>query len=343
MSTSQVRRTDHTPSRLELIAELDQFANSQLTQLLPTDRIWQPAHLLPDLTNDHWLDALQNLRQQAALLPDSVLVTLVANMITEEALPSYHSWLGHLEAAHGGIDPTGIGDGGLARWTRWWVAEEKRHGEVLGRWLYASGRVDMGAIERTIQHLLRNGFDPKTENCMIRGFIYTSFQERATFIAHQGTGRLARDHGATDLARICEHIAGDEVRHERAYERFVAKLFELDPDATMIAFADMLRKTIIMPSSRMNDGSDMDLYGHFSALTQSTGIYTTNHYAAIMEHLIRLWHIETLTDLSPAAAAAQTFVATLPARYAKLANRAAARLGQVQPQAWSWLKGRVVA
>lgn len=41
-------------------------------------------------------------------------------------------------------------------------------------------RVNMRAIEVTIHNLISSGMDPKTENNAYLGFIYTSFQERAT-------------------------------------------------------------------------------------------------------------------------------------------------------------------
>lgn len=41
-------------------------------------------------------------------------------------------------------------------------------------------RTNMHAIEITIQNLIGSGMDPKTENNPYLGFIYTSFQERAT-------------------------------------------------------------------------------------------------------------------------------------------------------------------
>ena len=41
-------------------------------------------------------------------------------------------------------------------------------------------RVNMKAIEITIHNLISTGMDPKTENNAYLGFIYTSFQERAT-------------------------------------------------------------------------------------------------------------------------------------------------------------------
>ena len=53
---------------------------------------------------------------------------------------------------------------------------------------------------------------------------------------------------------MCGSIASDEGRHEIAYQRIVDKLFELDPDGAVLAFADMMRKQIVMPAHLMDDG-----------------------------------------------------------------------------------------
>ena len=51
------------------------------------------------------------------------------------------------------------------------------------------------------------------------GYIYTSFQERATKISHGNTGRLAKAGGDETLGKICNLIAADEGRHEVAYQK----------------------------------------------------------------------------------------------------------------------------
>jgi hypothetical protein len=56
------------------------------------------------------------------------------------------------------------------------------------------------------------------------------------------------------LAKLCGSIASDEGRHEIAYQRIVEKLYELDPDGAVLAFADMMRKQIVMPAHLMDDG-----------------------------------------------------------------------------------------
>ena len=76
-------------------------------------------------------------------------------MVTEEALPTYQKMLNILD---GGVrDETGSSPTSWAVWTRAWTAEENRHGDLLNRYLYLSGRVDMRQVETTVHHLLRNG------------------------------------------------------------------------------------------------------------------------------------------------------------------------------------------
>ena len=53
------------------------------------------------------------------------------------------------------------------------TAEENRHGDLMNKYCYLSGRVNMKAVELTIQNLITSGMDPKTENNPYYGFIYT--------------------------------------------------------------------------------------------------------------------------------------------------------------------------
>lgn len=67
------------------------------------------------------------------------------------------------------------------------MAEENRHGDLLNKYLYLTGRVNLRQIEVTIQKLISAGMDPKTENNSYLGFVYTSFQERATKVQNLNT------------------------------------------------------------------------------------------------------------------------------------------------------------
>ncbi|XP_015581432.1 stearoyl-[acyl-carrier-protein] 9-desaturase, chloroplastic-like [Ricinus communis] len=141
-------------------------------------------------------------------------------------------------------DETGASLSPWAIWTRAWNAEEHRHGDLLNKYLYLTRRVDMKMIKKTVQYLIGCGMDAKFENNPYHGFIYTSFQERATFVSHGNTARLAEEQGDMKLAQICGTIAADEKRHKTAYVKIVEKLFEIDPDATVLAFGEMMKKKL---------------------------------------------------------------------------------------------------
>jgi len=273
--------------------------------------------------------------------PDELLLVLIGDMITEEALPTYLTLLNTLE---GTDDPTGAVDTAWGRWSRQWTSEENRHGDLLNRYLYITGRVDMRSIEQTIMRLISSGFDPDTRSDPYRGFIYTSFQERATKISHGNVGKLAAAAGDGALARICARIAGDEARHEKAYQLFVQRVLELDPSGAMISYKDMMEKQIVMPAELMAEPSNPNLYNDFSRIATDLNVYTGVDYAEIMEHLNEFWKIGEVTGLSPEAEEAQEYLMKLPTRFTKLAQRQAKSLAKKprEPKEWAWLNGRVV-
>ena len=327
------------PERLEVIQSMESYVSEQLYLLKPVADAWQPVDFLPDFGRQDWKEQVDALQDAANALPDDVLVVLVGDMITEEALPSYQSWLNRLE---GITDQSGADESPWAQWTRGWTAEENRHGDLLNRFLYLSGRVDMRAVEVTIQHLIRNGFAPKTVQDPYWGFIYTSFQERATRISHSNVGTLASKHGDKSLAKLSSMVAGDEAQHEKAYKTFVKKFFELDPAGTMEAFAGMMKSKILMPASLMQENERGNLFDHFASVAQKLGVYTSKDYASIFQHLIDFWNIESLGGLSGVAVQAQEEVCNLSRRLAKLAERMESRISKYIPRPNPWVFDRSV-
>jgi acyl-[acyl-carrier-protein] desaturase len=315
---------------------MEGFVAEHLPSLLkPVSESWQPSDFLPDLSQGDWSGQVAEFRQRTAALPDDLLVVLVGDMVTEEALPTYQTWINRL----GGVtDATGVSDSAWARWSRGWTSEENRHGDLLNRYLYLSGRVDMRAVEVTVQHLISRGFDPKTDNDPYLGFIYTSFQERATKISHRNVATLAKRAGEDRLHQICGLIAGDESRHEQAYKLFMKKIFEIDPREAIHAFATMMRRRIVMPAVLMRDAAEENLYVHFARIAQQTGVYTARDYADIIENLVESWKIPTLGGLSGLAAEAQDYLCNLAERYRTLAERVITG----NPVRFSWIYGKSV-
>lgn len=306
-------------SRFEVIRSMEEFVKQNLDSLLiPIEQSWQPSDFVPDLTKESWREDIITFKAKASALPDEVLVVLVGDMVTEEALPTYQSWINRLQGVK---DETGVSDNPWAQWGRGWTAEENRHGDLLNRYLYLSGRVNMRAVETTVHHLINNGFDPQTGDDPYLGFVYTSFQERATKISHRNVATLARKAGDDNLHKICGLIAGDEARHEKAYKLFMSKVFELDPAQAVISFAKMMKRKITMPAILMSDGKTENLFEKYSIVAQKTGVYTVKDYSEIIEDLVAHWKLETIQGLSDTAAKAQDYLCNLSERYAKLANR----------------------
>ncbi|AKP50520.1 acyl-ACP desaturase [Cyclobacterium amurskyense] len=305
----------------EVISQLNDFVTETVgTTLMDPDDCWQPTDFLPDMTQPDAIDQVKELRERAAVIPDTIITSLIGNMITEEALPSYQTYFNMLEGVN--EDGSLISDQGWVQWTKAWTAEENRHGDLLNKYLYLSGRADMRKVEQTIHRLIYNGFDPRSEKDPYQAIVYTSFQERATKISHVNTGKLADKAGDYVLGKICKQIAGDEARHEKAYKSFMSEIIKIDPSGAVLAFEKMMRKQIVMPAVLMaKGGSNPSLFDQFSAITQKVGIYTGWDYARIIDHLVKLWEIETVTGLNEAASKAQEYLSGLSSRYMRLADR----------------------
>lgn len=291
-------------------ASIDEF-------LKPIETNWQPADLLPDTTKESFLDEVKLLRESTRELSYDYVAVLVGDTITEEALPTYESWL---------MDMEGVEQGSTTAWTRWirsWTAEENRHGDLLNKFLYLSGRVNMRAMEVSTQYLIADGFDIGTGRDPYRNFIYTSFQELATNVSHRRTATLAKQAGCSQLSKICGVIASDEMRHAKAYKDFVRQIFEVDPSEMMLAFEDMMRKKIVMPAHFLRESGVKigQTFSHFSDAAQRLGVYTTYDYIEIAEALLVDWKIDAVTDLNDAGQRARDYVMALPARLRRIAER----------------------
>lgn len=297
---------------------MEDFVGEKISEFLKTvEDSWQPADLLPDATMENFFDEVKELRERARDLSYDLLAVLVGDTITEEALPTYESWLMTIDGLP--KDPSGP----WMVWNRAWTAEENRHGDVLNRYLYLSGRINMREMEASTQYLIADGFDLQTDNDPYRSFVYTSFQETATNISHRRVAQLAKKQGDTQLAKLCGHVAADEARHAKAYKSFVGKIFEADPNEMMLAFEDMMRKKIVMPAHYMRElGVDLGkTFGHFTDAAQRLGVYTSADYTDILDGLIKEWKIETLTGLDEAGERARDYVMALPARLKRVAER----------------------
>jgi acyl-[acyl-carrier-protein] desaturase len=321
-------------AHVELLAGMQDFVADHLSLLNGPDKLWHPSDFLPDLSAEDWREQLDSYREQARELSDELLVVLVGDMVTEEALPSYAVSLNLIACDHDGDSPEP-----WAQWLRGWTAEENRHGDLLNAYLRLTGRVNMRAVEVTVHGLLSGGFNPRAYPDPYNGLIYTSFQERATNISDQRVAEVAAKQGDTHLALICRKIAGDEARHESFYKKMTNRVMDLDPEGGILAFRWLMRKQLTMPGRNMDDGQDPFLFQHFSVIAQRLNVYTAHDYADIIGHLVKTWDIAG-RSVSGEAAKAQNYMCRQAERYTQLADEFAARLEKEPPVKFRWIHDR---
>ncbi len=286
-----------------------------LRYMTVVDKLWQPADFLPDFRDrDKGKDDHQALMDEAAGLSKALLVVAVGNWITEEGISSYQK---ALERVKGAEDSTGVDDAPWPTFTRAWAAEEKRHDTVLSTWGELSGVVNTRAVQVSVTHEIRNGFDTLGGNDPYRHIVYTSIQEDATRLSHLNTGLLAGKQGAALFERICRAIASDESRHASFYRNILAAILDADPDGAMIAVKDMANERIAMPASRLNDG----LFEPYSKLAKLSGVYTRRDYLAILLRLMEFWKIPEQRVYSEEGKAAQEELVRKMRIYSKVMDR----------------------
>lgn len=304
--------------RLEVMNTIEKSMDELLSKYLrPIEENWQPSDFLPDSNNPEFTEEIREIQELAREMDYDLFTVLVGDTITEEALPTYESWLMSVK----GVDQEN--NEGWSKWVRSWTAEENRHGDLLNKYLYLSGRVNMREMEISTQYLLSDGFDIQTGLDPYKNFVYTSFQELATNISHRRVATFSKKTGNTQLAKMCGVIAADEARHATAYKEFVRRIFEMDPSEMMLAFEDMMKKKIVMPAIYLRE-SGMgigDLWSHFSDAAQRSMVYTTQDYIDIMASLLHEWKIEHITGLNDSAEKARDYLLALPKRLQRISER----------------------
>lgn len=304
--------------RLEVMQFIDKDVDEYVDKfLISPEKIWQPTDFLPDSSTENFYEEIRELRELSKDLPYDFWITLIGDTITEEALPTYESWIMEIE----GVDNEARN--GWSKWFRAWTAEENRHGDVLNKFMYLSGRINMREVEISTQYLISDGFDIGTSRDPYKNFVYTSFQELATYISHNRVSEIAKSYGAKKLARMCKIIAGDEMRHHLAYTEFVKRIFEIDPSEMMLAFEHMLKLKIVMPAHFLRESGEEigKAFEIFSDSAQRLGVYTSFDYVDIIRKLIGIWEIDKVANLNAEGEKARDYIMNLPDRLDRIAQR----------------------
>ena len=108
-----------------------------------------------------------------------------------------------------------------------------------------------------------------------------------------------------------------------ASRKFVKIIFDYDPSEMMIAFADMMKRKIVMPAQFVRESGDHigSAFENFSNAAQRLGVYTTFDYINILDRLNQYWEIDKIRELNDKGEKARDYLVRLPERLKRISER----------------------
>ncbi|WP_434743673.1 acyl-ACP desaturase [Micromonospora sp. SH-82] len=275
-------------SQTALLHELEPVVERNLNRHLTMAKEWFPHEYVPwsegrtfsgPLGGEAWTEA-------DTTLPDVARTALIVNLLTEDNLPAYHHQIATLFGR----------DGAWGTWVNRWTAEEGRHGIAIRDYLTVTRAVDPVALERARMVHMAHGYSNAHDHHMLNSLAYVSFQELATRISHRNTGKATGD-------AVCDallgRIAADENLHMVFYRNLLGAAFEVDPDQTMQAVADVITN-FEMP------GVGIEGFTRKSVQIALAGIYDLRqHRDEVVVPVLRQWDVFNVSGLGPDGQAAQ--------------------------------------
>ena len=303
--------TDHAEAAL--LAEIEPAVAKLVDRHLSVAKEWFPHEYIPyslgrDFDKEPWTPDQPRLSGVAQ-------TAFEVNLLTEDNLPSYHYLIRAMFEK---------GDGAWKNWVHQWTAEEGRHAIVIRDYLIVTRNIDPIMLERGRMQTVKLGYARPMQ--VLRGLAYTSFQELATRVSHQNTGRYSSDPVAD---RIMSRVAADENLHMVFYRDALSAAFELAPSAVVKAIAQEVL-TFEMP------GAGITGFVRKAAKMADAGIYDLRiHHDDILWPLLRHWRVFERTDLDPEAEHAREslarFLGKLDATAKKFEERRAAKQERALP------------
>jgi acyl-[acyl-carrier-protein] desaturase len=303
--------TDHAEAAL--LAEIEPAVAKLVDRHLSVAKEWFPHEYIPyslgrDFDKEPWTPDQPRLSGVAQ-------TAFEVNLLTEDNLPSYHYLIRAIFEK---------GDGAWKSWVHQWTAEEGRHAIVIRDYLIVTRNIDPMMLERGRMQTVKLGYARPME--VLRGLAYTSFQELATRVSHQNTGRYSSDPVAD---RIMSRVAADENLHMVFYRDALSAAFELAPSAVVKAIAQEVL-TFEMP------GAGITGFVRKAAKMADAGIYDLRiHHDDILWPLLRHWRVFERTDLDPEAEHAREslarFLGKLDATAKRFEERRAAKVERALP------------
>ncbi|WP_394437376.1 acyl-ACP desaturase [Streptomyces sp. SGAir0957] len=294
-----------TPSPDSMLRELEPSVERLLNRHLRVARDWLPHQYVPwgdgrdfdgPLRGDAW-------EPEQSALPRAVQDALVINVLTEDNLPSYHFEI----AARLGRD------GAWGAWLHRWTAEEDRHSFVLRAFLHARRAVDPVVLEDLRLRNMASGWSAHHWVTPLHTLAYATVQELATRHSHRNTGALCGDRTGE---KLMTRIAADENLHMLFYRDLLTDAFQVFPDDTMTALADVL-SAFRMP------GVGIPGFGSRAARVAAAGIYNPDiHHEHVVAPLLRTLSVLAAPGLGPVGRQAQERIGSHEERLRARAARA---------------------
>lgn len=293
-----------TKSKAEVLEEIEPQVDELMAKHKKKRRLWFASDFLPadEKMDDDKENVIKKLRERARGIADSVRVSLVLNLITEEGLPHFHRLLS-----------TYLGDNSV--WKKWnfmWTAEEDRHGNILRDYVRDSRLFKFRHVEMLQYYYQESGFNPSWDKDPYKVFVYTTLQERATQFSHKNTGVIAGDEEPL-IRGILRNIATDEAKHFSFYRNVFKNILEIDPNRALKS------ALAILPSIDM-PGVNMPKFNEMADIVRRVGIYGPWEYRRIVDETVDYWNIGMMTDLNEVGRKAQEKIMKLPKRLEKVAK-----------------------
>jgi acyl-[acyl-carrier-protein] desaturase len=264
----------------ELLLELEPVVATNLDRHLSLAKEWFPHEYVP-WSEGRTFDGLlggEPWREDDSALPDVARTALIVNLLTEDNLPSYHHEIATLFGR----------DGAWGTWVHRWTAEEGRHGIALRDYLTVSRAVDPVALERARMTHMSEGYSNAHPEEMLHSVAYVAFQELATRISHRNTGKATGDPIAEQLLA---RVAADENLHMVFYRNLLAAAFDLAPNESMRAVADVVAQ-FQMP------GAGIEGFQRKALSIALAGIYDLRlHRDEVLLPVLRQWNVFDRSDL----------------------------------------------
>jgi len=319
VTVTELPRQTRPATRLSekaLLTELEQVVESNLNRHLSVAKEWFPHEYVPWSQGTDFDGVLGGTAWsvEQSKMPEIARTALVVNLLTEDNLPSYHRAIAEQFGR----------DGAWGTWVHRWTAEEGRHGIAIRDYLLATRAVDPIELERErMTHMCQGYAQPDTYDAL-HSIAYVSFQELATRISHRNTGKVSGD---PDCERLLARVAQDENLHMVFYRSLLNAAFELDPDASMRAVANVVTN-FSMP------GDGIENFGRKSVRIANAGIYDLRiHHDEVLMPILRQVRAFELTGFGPEGEKAReelsTFMAGLDAAATKFTARREANAARI--------------